>query len=133
LAKVIVGMTISLDGFVADQNGNAGRLYPDLERRSGALLTWRTLSSRVAQSSWGKDELGDPDSFFGHYAFQVPIFVLTHHPPSVAPRAFRGRGAFRERRGLDPKLETLKMETHSSERRFGWQVPGFSGWNFELQ
>jgi dihydrofolate reductase len=30
LAKVIVGMTISLDGFVADQNGNAGRLYPDL-------------------------------------------------------------------------------------------------------
>src|SRR5712692_2765002 len=30
LAKVIVGMTISLDGFVADQNGNAGRIYPDL-------------------------------------------------------------------------------------------------------
>jgi hypothetical protein len=30
LAKVIVGMTISLDGFVADQNGKAGRLYPDL-------------------------------------------------------------------------------------------------------
>jgi hypothetical protein len=30
LAKVIVGMTISLDGFVADRNGNAGRLYPDL-------------------------------------------------------------------------------------------------------
>jgi len=23
-------VTISLDGFVADQNGNAGRLYPDL-------------------------------------------------------------------------------------------------------
>jgi hypothetical protein len=23
-------MTISLDGFVADQNGNAGRLYPNL-------------------------------------------------------------------------------------------------------
>jgi hypothetical protein len=30
LGKVIVGMTISIDGFVADQNGNAGRLYPDL-------------------------------------------------------------------------------------------------------
>ena len=30
MAKVIVGMTISLDGFVADQNGNAGRRYPDL-------------------------------------------------------------------------------------------------------
>ncbi len=30
MAKVIVGMTISLDGFVADKNGSAGRLYPDL-------------------------------------------------------------------------------------------------------
>jgi hypothetical protein len=29
VTKVIVGMTISLDGFVADQNGNAGRHYPD--------------------------------------------------------------------------------------------------------
>src|SRR6266851_5313023 len=54
LAKVIVGMTISLDGFVADQNGNAGRLYPD--------------------------------SDVGNYEFQVPIFVLTHHPPGVAPK-----------------------------------------------
>ena len=24
--------------------------------------------------------------------------------------------------GLDPKLETLKIETHCSERRFGWRV-----------
>jgi hypothetical protein len=30
LATVIVELTISLDGFVADQNSNAGRLYPDL-------------------------------------------------------------------------------------------------------
>jgi dihydrofolate reductase len=31
-------------------------------------------------------EMGDPDSFVGNYEFQVPIFVLTHHPPSVAPK-----------------------------------------------
>src|SRR5467141_4340811 len=37
LAKVIVGMTISLDGFVADQNGNAGRLYPDLAAQTHRL------------------------------------------------------------------------------------------------
>ena len=29
MAKVIVGMTTSLDGFVADPNGSATRLYPD--------------------------------------------------------------------------------------------------------
>ena len=30
MAEVIVGMTTSLDGFVADQSGSASRLYPDL-------------------------------------------------------------------------------------------------------
>ena len=87
MAKVIVGMTISLDGFVADQNGNAGRLYPDLaalrhtaymkdaiEQTGAVLMGTRTFA------------MGDPDSYLGNYEFQVPIFVLTHHPPSVAPK-----------------------------------------------
>jgi len=30
MAKIIVGMTTSLDGFVADRSGRVGRLYPDL-------------------------------------------------------------------------------------------------------
>ena len=30
MAKVVVGMTISLDGFVEDQSGSVARLYPDL-------------------------------------------------------------------------------------------------------
>jgi hypothetical protein len=30
MAKVIAGMTLSLDGFVADPQGSAGPLYPDL-------------------------------------------------------------------------------------------------------
>lgn len=30
MAKVVLGMTTSLDGFVADKDGSAGRLYPDL-------------------------------------------------------------------------------------------------------
>ena len=33
--KVIVGMTISLDGFVADRSGSASPLYPDLEALRG--------------------------------------------------------------------------------------------------
>ncbi len=35
MAKVIVGMTTSLDGFVADQSGSTERLYPDLEALQG--------------------------------------------------------------------------------------------------
>ena len=30
--------------------------------------------------------MADPDSYVGNCEFQVPIFVLTHHPPSVAPK-----------------------------------------------
>jgi len=30
MAKVILGMTTSLDGFVADRSGSVGRLYSDL-------------------------------------------------------------------------------------------------------
>ncbi|MGA6980102.1 MAG: hypothetical protein WBZ11_00970 [Candidatus Sulfotelmatobacter sp.] len=32
-----------------------------------------------------------------------------------------------------PNLRHMKIETHCSERRFGWQVPEFSGWNIGLQ
>lgn len=30
--------------------------------------------------------MGDPDSYVGDYEFQVPIFVLTHHPPERPPK-----------------------------------------------
>ena len=87
MAKVIVGMTISLDGFVADQNGNAGRLYPDL----AALQHNAYMKDAIEQTGavlMGRRtfEMADPDSYVDSYEFQVPIFVLTHHPPSVAPK-----------------------------------------------
>jgi dihydrofolate reductase len=86
-AKVIVGMTTSLDGFVADQSGSAARLYPDLAAlRSTAYM--RAAIDETGAVLMGKRtfEMGDPDSFVGNYEFQVPIFVLTHEPPRVAPK-----------------------------------------------
>jgi dihydrofolate reductase len=87
LAKVIVGMTVSIDGFVADQNGNAGRLYPDL----AALRHTAYMKDAIGQTGavlMGRRtfEMADADSYVGDYEFQVPIFVLTHHPPSIAPK-----------------------------------------------
>jgi dihydrofolate reductase len=87
MQKVIVGMTISLDGFVADQNRNAGRLYPDL----AALRPTSYMRDAIAPTGavlMGRRtfEMANPDSCVGNYEFQVPIFVLTHHPPSVAPK-----------------------------------------------
>ena len=87
MAKVIVGMTVSIDGFVADQNGNAGRLYPDL----AALRHTAYMKDAIGQTGavlMGRRtfEMADADSYVGDYEFQVPIFVLTHHPPSIAPK-----------------------------------------------
>lgn len=30
--------------------------------------------------------MGDPDSFADSYEYQVPIFILTHHPPARQPK-----------------------------------------------
>ena len=84
-AKVIAGMTTSLDGFVADRDGSASRLYPDLAAlRETAYM--KGLIEETGAVLMGKRtfEMGDPDSYVGDYEFQVPIFVLTHNPPQVA-------------------------------------------------
>jgi dihydrofolate reductase len=87
MTKVIVGMTTSLDGFVADQSGSAERLYPDL----AALRGTDYMNAMIEQTGavlMGRRtfEMGDPDWYAGNYEFQVPIFVLTHQPPPVQPK-----------------------------------------------
>jgi dihydrofolate reductase len=87
MAKVVVGMTVSLDGFVADASGSASRLYPDLaELRHTDYM--RSAISETGAVLMGRRtfEMADPDSYVGDYEFQVPIFVLTHEPPPVAPK-----------------------------------------------
>lgn len=32
------------------------------------------------------DMASDPDGYADHYEFQVPLFVLTHHPPEKHPK-----------------------------------------------
>jgi dihydrofolate reductase len=84
---VIGGMTMSLDGFVEDRAGSVSRLYPDME----ALHQTEVLKELIATTGavvMGRRAfaMGDPDGYAGNYEFQVPIFVLTHHPPEKMPR-----------------------------------------------
>jgi dihydrofolate reductase len=87
MAKVIAGMATSLDGFVADESGSA-RLYPDLEELHGTgymdALIEETGAVLMGRRTFEMAE--DPDWYVGNYEFQVPIFVLTHRPPSVSPK-----------------------------------------------
>lgn len=85
MANVIVGMVMSIDGFVADRNGDIGLLYPDHEamvnseavqesmRKTGAVVL-----GRRSYDMGGGDYTG--------YEYQVPIFVPTHEPPDRPPQ-----------------------------------------------
>ena len=88
MAWVIAGMTVSLDGFVADAAGSAAALYPDLEalQDSPYMKAMQDQTGAVLMGRRTFEMAGDPDSYADTYELQVPIFVLTHTPPAVAPK-----------------------------------------------
>jgi dihydrofolate reductase len=87
MATVTAGMTMSLDGFVADRQGSAGRLYPDLADLQDTNYMNAAIEETGAVVMGRRTfEMADPDSYVGNYEFQVPIFVVTHHPPEIAPK-----------------------------------------------
>ena len=88
MGKVILGITISLDGFVNDRSGSVEALYPDLaawrENEVGKESIQNTGAVVMGRNSYAMSE--DPDWFAGNYEYQVPIFVLTHNPPPEMPK-----------------------------------------------
>lgn len=88
MAHVIAGMTVSLDGFISDAAGSAAALYTDLdELRDASYLAEAQAETGAAlmgrRTFEGAD---DPDEYAESYELQVPIFVLTHTPPTREPR-----------------------------------------------
>jgi dihydrofolate reductase len=86
-------MTMSLDGFVAGEDGSGpdaleGDLYPDLV----ALRETEYMNAMIAETGavlMGRrayEMAEDPDWWVGNYEFQVPIFVVTHTRPQVVPQ-----------------------------------------------
>jgi dihydrofolate reductase len=87
MGKVILGLTISLDGFINDENGSVESLYPDLAglrytdplkesiKNTGAVVMGRRAFA-----------MGGLDAYDEDYEYQVPIFVLTRNNPKQQPR-----------------------------------------------
>jgi dihydrofolate reductase len=88
MARLIAGMTVSLDGFVADGDGNADRLYPDLAelRDTPYMAAMQAETGAVLMGRRTFDMAGDTDSYADTYELQVPIFVVTHRPPARHPQ-----------------------------------------------
>jgi dihydrofolate reductase len=88
MTRVIAGMTISLDGFVADKEGSLSALYTDFAELKDSEIM-RDIIAETGAVLMGRrtfDAAEDPDSYADDYEFQAPIFVLTHHPPAIAPK-----------------------------------------------
>ncbi len=88
MSNVILGVTISLDGFAEDRNGSVGPLYPDLAvyDATGIMLEAIRDTGAVVMA-WKEYAMAeDPDWFAGNYEFQVPIFVSTDRVPEKHPK-----------------------------------------------
>lgn len=85
MGNVIVGATMSLDGFMNDRNGDISRLYPDLE----ALGRTEILQEEIRTTGavvMGRRSYNMAEGDLTGYEYQVPIFVLTHHVPEKAAK-----------------------------------------------
>jgi dihydrofolate reductase len=80
MGKVILGMTMSLDGFINDRDGSVSRLYPDFEALHETELLQEAMRNTGAVVM-GKHAYDMANGDFTGYEFQTPIFVLTHHVP----------------------------------------------------
>jgi dihydrofolate reductase len=87
MARVHAGMAVSLDGFVADRNGSVERISNlSVLRDADYMNALIAETGAVVMGRRSFDMAEDPDWYVGNYEFQVPIFVLTHQPPPVAPK-----------------------------------------------
>lgn len=88
IGKVIFTMTMSLDGFVNDEQGSVDQLYPDLEMlRASAIRREQIASTGAVVMGWNSFAMADdPDWYAGNYEHQVPIFVVTRDAPLRRPK-----------------------------------------------
>ena len=87
MGKVILGFTISLDGFINDGNGSVERLYSNLDTlRYQAPLQESIKNTGAVVMGRKTYAMGDPDSYAGNYEYQVPIFVVTRTIPKKQPK-----------------------------------------------
>ena len=88
MGKVILGLTISMDGFAEDIDGSVNALYADLsslketEYMNESILT----TGAVVMSKKEFEMAENPDWYADYYEYQVPIFVFTDKIPEKHPR-----------------------------------------------
>jgi dihydrofolate reductase len=91
--KVILGMAMSLDGFVSDRNGDLGSIYRDF----GKLMASEVVQEYIRTTGavvMGRRAYDMAQGDFTGYEFQVPIFVLSHDVPNEVAKGENERLSF---------------------------------------
>lgn len=88
MAKIVLGLSMSLDGFINDKNGEVEKLYPDFEALHKSELLIESIKDTGAVIMGRKtfSMSDDPDWYADNYEFQVPIFVLSKSKPQKIPK-----------------------------------------------
>jgi dihydrofolate reductase len=87
MGKVVLGVTISLDGFAEDSKGSVGTLYPDLELLHNTdLLRESIRDTGAVVMAWKEYAMSPEDWDWSDYEYQVPIFVFTDKAPEKHPK-----------------------------------------------
>lgn len=81
MAKLRVGMTTSVDGFVCDSERNFGMLYEDMDEFRDSSYLQEEINECGAVVM-GRNCFDEGNGDFTGYEYQVPIFVVTHTPPT---------------------------------------------------
>lgn len=88
MSKVILGLTISLDGYAEDIKGSVNSLYSDLEQlaESEVMDEFKMDTGAVVMSGKEFYMADDLDGYADGYEFQGPIFIFTDKIPDKHPK-----------------------------------------------
>ncbi len=90
MGKIILGVTISLDGFAEDSNGSVGALYPDLEELDNTDVMKESIRNTGAVvMAWKEFAMAENPDWVDGYEYQVPIFVVGDKIPKKRPKETR--------------------------------------------
>lgn len=88
MSKVILGLTMSLDGYAEDINGSVNPLYSDLAEleETEVMNEFKMDTGAVVMSGKEFFMADDLDGYADGYEFQGPIFIFTDKVPDKHPK-----------------------------------------------
>jgi dihydrofolate reductase len=93
MGNVILGIAMSLDGYINDASGSVNPLYENFQ----ALVDSPPFQEAMRDTGavvMGRRSYEMANGDFTGYEFQVPIFVVTHHAPDVIAKGTNDQLSF---------------------------------------